>query len=213
MRAPAPTALRARVRPLTLAVARSAFRRQSPFALDGQDDLRMECELAEAMGQQCSTSAGAGTEADDSSSSADSLPSPSPPRHSSPPRERERRGLRRRLSGGGGSSGGSIVAQVVHSIFSNVLMKMETSEVLAGLGELRVAGSRASNRPTARAGAVRLNPDLNPNPDPNLNPNPDPDPNPDPSPPRRPERYAARARSDPDPRLRAHPHPNLHTRP
>jgi hypothetical protein len=30
-------------------------RRQSPFALDGQDDLRMECDLAEAMGSLCTT--------------------------------------------------------------------------------------------------------------------------------------------------------------
>ena len=36
------------------------------------------------------------------------------------------------------------------SIFSNVLIKIETSEVLTGLGELRVAGNRGP-----RAGAVR----------------------------------------------------------
>jgi len=45
----------------------------------------------------------------------------------------------------------SAVAQVVNSIFNNVLSQIETSEVLAGLGELRVASSRPSQpvRPSA----------------------------------------------------------------
>ena len=118
----------------------------------------MECELAEAMGQQCSTTGGAGTEAEDSSSSSSGSVGPrgSPLHDVSPP---PRRSTRRRGAPGSSSGGSSsIVAQVVHSIFSNVLVTIETSEVLAGLGELRVAGTRHQARPAgsaAKAGGVR----------------------------------------------------------
>jgi len=136
---------------------------QSPFALDGQDDLRMDLELAEAMGQ-CST---AGHDVDDPDMPAfEERPRPSsacsdekadthdqPPRpHSTPPT------LNQACTG--------IVSDMISNIFRNVLVSIETNDVALGLdglalsvGNPRPVGRSlrptASSHPSRPAAAVR----------------------------------------------------------
>lgn len=113
---------------------------EAAFALDGHNEIRRDCELAEAMGDcgivdgaalatggtreaGASSAAGSSDEAVSDEAEASSPPPRSPP--SARPRRRE-------------PSSRGPVADVVSQIFQNVYQKIETSEVLAGLGQLRV---------------------------------------------------------------------------
>jgi len=119
---------------------------QSPYTLDGQDDLRMDLELAEAMGH-CSTDA-AGEEVDemfpagqpeiarprpssagsdgnikaDAAGSKADAQQPARP-HSTPP------------------TCTGIVADMIDNIFRNVLVSIETNDVAMGLDRLCVGGA------------------------------------------------------------------------
>ncbi|KAL1519377.1 hypothetical protein AB1Y20_022903 [Prymnesium parvum] len=120
-------------------IARAArTRMQSPFALDGQDDLRMDLELAEVLERHCSTcvreddpiyaplrrpsSAGS-----DGNNSYDVPRIEQPRPHSTPP------------------TCAGVVADTVANVFRNVLVSIETNEVALGLDRLCVGSSSTSN--------------------------------------------------------------------
>jgi hypothetical protein len=136
------------------------------FALDGQDELRMDCELAEAMGdcglaeafpiesrsgsgsqhgtqRPLPTVAIANSKDEDSDDDDGVIPSPSAVQRIERHREQRPRD---------GDRGA--VADIVDRIFRNVYSRIEATEVLAGLSQLRVV--HASARPgRVPHGAVR----------------------------------------------------------
>ena len=130
------------------------------FALDGQDELRMDCELAEAMGD-CGLAEGLSeTHSPVMSSSYDDSdptahPSVADSLTASPPvAQRPRYWWREPPPHGSCSADRGAVADIVDRIFQNVYSKIEATEVLIGLGQLRVVHASARQGRTSQ-GAVR----------------------------------------------------------
>ena len=134
------------------------------FALDGQDELRMDCELAEAMGDCGLAEAppivsrgGSGSQngaqrplptvavanSSDEDSDDDDGVKPSPSAVQRIERHREQRPR-------DGDRG--VVADIVDRIFRNVYSRIEATEVLAGLSQLRVVHASARSGRVSHGG-------------------------------------------------------------
>ena len=124
---------------------------QSAFSLDGQDELRTDCMLAEAMGDCGLAETATGASVRRAPAPLCSSDDDDSPASCSPPRART---ARPRCTSRSDSSRGA-VAEIVDRIFANVYSKIEASEVLAGLGELRVVQEAPRQGRLASQSAVR----------------------------------------------------------